>query len=545
MFFVGLGCLYPQTSFSGVQYFQPGYAYRHTLNPAFVPQWGYVSFPALGDINMGLTSNLGIADFLYPLKNGSVGTFLHPEVTPERFLKNIKRTNYLNLNFDMSIVSTGWFWGRSFWSVDVRVKAGVQLMAPYEFFEFLKRGMDKNPAVYNIKNMGAQAQAYTEIAVGYARDLDEQWSVGGKFKFLTGVSTASLWVRNMQITLSDEVWKVNSQADMHVFGRLVELETEDNLSLRFGGLSLPSGYGIAVDLGAEFRPAFANGLRFSASVLDLGFLCYGQENVRKYEAQGEVEYTGFEDLGMDMDLSGEIERLTDDMLGMFDFKEVPVYKNYVKRVTPTLNFAVEYGFWGNRFSVGLLSSTTFYALHPESELSVVGNIHPARWFSVSLAYAFVGNRRGLGWAVNITPKYGLNLFISSNYTPLYVGKAFMPLKRAHANVQFGLTFAIGNNRRYTYGASDYDNNAFPYTYRHPELNRPNRYEMFMDGDATDDVYGNSWWDDEETPAVEETPSVEEQSAPEEVENAPAEVESAPVEEENAAVEEQAEADENE
>ncbi|MDE7102550.1 MAG: hypothetical protein K2O37_07110, partial [Bacteroidales bacterium] len=156
-----------------------------------------------------------------------------------------------------------------------------------------------------------------------------------------------------------------------------------------------------------------------------------------------------------------------------------------------------------------------------------------------------GNRRGLGWAVNITPKYGLNLFISSNYTPLYVGKAFMPLKRAHANVQFGLTFAIGNNRRYTYGASDYDNNAFPYTYRHPELNRPNRYEMFMDGDATDDVYGNSWWDDEETPAVEETPSVEEQSAPEEVENAPAEVESAPVEEENAAVEEQAEADENE
>lgn len=539
VFLAGLGCLYPQTSFSGVQYFQPGYAYRHTLNPAFVPQWGYVSFPALGDINAGFTSNLGVADFLYPLKDGTVGTFLHPEVTPERFLKNIKRTNYININLDMSIISAGWFWGRSFWSVDVRVKAGLQLAAPYEFFELLKRGMDKNPAVYNIKNMGAQAQAYTEIAVGYARDLNEQWSVGGKFKFLTGVSTATFLVRDMQIYLSDDVWKVNSNADVHVFGRLVDLETADDLSVRFGEIA-PSGYGMAVDLGAEFRPAFAKGLRFSASLLDLGFLCFGQESVRKYEAQGEVEYTGFEDLGMDMDVSGEIERLTDDMLGMFDFTEVPVYKNYAKRVTPTLNFAVEYGFWGNRFSVGLLSSTTFYALHPESELSVVGNIHPARWFSVSLAYSFLGNRRGLGWAVNITPKYGLNLFISSNYTPLYVGRAFMPLKRAHANVQFGLTFAIGNNRRYTFGASDYDNNAFPYTYRYPELNKPNRYEMFMEGDATDDVYGNSWWDDEETPAPQSVESV-----PVEEEIAPVEEETTPAEEETAPAEEETEADENE
>ncbi|MBD5397339.1 hypothetical protein HDR62_04295 [bacterium] len=531
IFWMSFGCLYPQVSSSGVQYFQPGYAYRHTLNPALVPQWGYVGFPAVGNINVGLASNLGIADFLYPLNNGKVGTFLHPEVTPARFLKNIRRKNYININLDMDVLSAGWFWGRSFWSFDIRLKAGVQLTAPYEFFEFLKKGMDKNPASYNIKDMGMQAQAYTEFAIGYARDLNERWSVGGKFKFLVGAVSASLSVRDMQIYLSDEEWKVNSNADLHVFGRLLDVDFPDDgdFSLQFGELS-PAGYGIAVDLGMEFRPGFIKGLRFSASVLDLGFLCYNQESVRKYEAQGGVSFTGFENLGTDVDLNGAIEDLTDDVLGMLDFKEVPVYKNYVKRVMPTLNFAVEYGFWGNRFSVGLLSSTTFYALHPESELSVVGNIHPARWFSVSLAYAFLGNRRGLGWAVNITPKYGLNLFIASNYTPLYVNNSFIPLKRAHANVQVGLTFAIGNNRRYTFGASDHDNNAFPYTYRHPERNRPNRYEMFMDADdATDDVYGNSWWDDD----VEATPA---ESVP---------VESTPAEEGNVSMEEETETDENE
>ncbi len=530
IFCMGFGCLYPQT-FSGVQYFQPGYAYRHTLNPAFVPQWGYVGFPALGSINAGLSSNLGIADFLYPLDNGRVGTFLHPEVTPERFLKNIKKTNYLNINVDMSVLSAGWFWGRSFWSFDVRVKAGAQMVAPYSFFEFLKRGMDRNPTEYNIKNMGLQMQAYAEIGIGCARELNEQWTVGGKFKFLIGVASASLRIKDMQVSLSDEVWKVNSNADVHVFGRLADIDFSGGgfpPAFRFGELS-PSGYGMAVDLGMEFRPAFANGLRFSASLLDLGFLCYGQESVRKYEARGEAEFTGFEELGTDMDLSGEIENLTDDLLGMLDFEEVSVYRGYAKRVTPTLNFAVEYGFWGNRFSVGLLSSTTFYALHPESELSVVGNIHPARWFSVSLAYSFLGNRRGLGWAVNITPKYGLNLFIASNYTPLYVGRFFMPLKRAHANVQVGFTFAIGNNRRCTFGAPDYDNNAFPYTYRYPELNKPNRYEQYGEADMSDDVY-NSWWDDEETPAV-----------PQEASS----VESAPADEENEAADEETGADENE
>lgn len=488
---VGVGYLHAQISFAGVQYFQPGYAYRHALNPAFVPQWGYVGFPVVGSINVGLTSNLGIADFVYTLADGEKVSFMHPDVSPERFLDNIKKDNYLNMNADVSVLSAGWFWGRSFWTFDVRLKQGMQMTAPYELFEFVKKEELKNPTQYNMKNLGMEVLAYTEIGIGCARELDDRWTVGGKFKFLIGVSSVSFRVRDMQLSLIDETWKVSSDADLHVFGRFFDVERseEDGFSCRYGKFS-PSGYGMAVDLGAEFRPRFIKGLRFSASLLDLGFLCYKKENVHKYEARGEVEYT-------------PSETLAEDVHGMFDFAEVPVYEDYVKRVMPTLNLAVEYGFFGNRFSVGLLSSTTFYALRAESELSVVGNIHPARWFSVSLAYAFIGNRRGLGWAVNFTPKYGLNLFISSNYTPCYVNSDFVPLKRAHMNAQVGLTFAIGNNRRCTFGAPEHDNNAFPYTYRHPERNKPNRYETFGTTGTDEEVWEDPWGDFEEVKTVPE------------------------------------------
>ena len=94
---VGSGKLRAQSGVAGVEYFQPGYAYRHMLNPAFVPQWGYVGIPVLGLFNMDVRSNLGLADFLYPLENGKLGTFMHPEVSSEEFLSNIKKRNKIGI----------------------------------------------------------------------------------------------------------------------------------------------------------------------------------------------------------------------------------------------------------------------------------------------------------------------------------------------------------------------------------------------------------------------------------------------------------------
>lgn len=475
---VGSGKLSAQSGVAGVEYFQPGYAYRHMLNPAFVPQWGYVGIPVLGLLNMDVRSNLGLADFLYPLENGKLGTFMHPEVSSEEFLSNIKKRNKIGIGLNTNILSAGWFWGKAFWNVHVGLKSNLQLGIPYEFFDFVKNEMDANPTRYTISDLEASLRAYVEVGIGYSRVLNDEFSVGGKFKFLIGIAEAELRVNSMDIALSDEAWRINTNADFRVFGRILESEMPDGSTfptLAFGAIA-PAGYGAAIDLGGEYRPSFLPGLRFSLALTDLGFLSYKPQDIAQYTAKGEVLFEGFGNVGPDMDVEQEVDGLVSDLESMATFEEVPVDENLSRMINPTLNIGAEYGFWGNRFSVGLLNTTTFYHAYAQSDLSVIANIHPVRWFSVSLAYSFMGGGNGFGWALNITPSHGINLFLASNYTPLQVNPQFIPLKRANANIQLGLTIPLGRNRAYTQDKEPHDVNVFPYGFEDPE-NHPNKVMM--------------------------------------------------------------------
>jgi len=216
-------------------------------------------------------------------------------------------------------------------------------------------------------------------------------------------------------------------------------------------------------MGAEYRPSFLPGLRFSLSLLDLGFLAYPAQDITRYSASGEVQYDGLEEIGPGLDVEEAIKNTLDDMFSMFDFGKTDVEKSVGRMLNPVLNMGVEYALWNNRFSVGLLNTTTFHHCYTENELSVVANLRPVRWFSFSLAYSFLAGANGLGWALNFSPDVGLNLFLASNYLPLSVSPQLIPLKRAHADIQFGLVVPLGRNRLAIEDKNPMDVNVFPYT----------------------------------------------------------------------------------
>ncbi|MDE6438395.1 MAG: hypothetical protein K2L62_01945, partial [Muribaculaceae bacterium] len=51
-------------------YFLEGYNFRHNLNPALAPERNYISIPAIGNMGIGINSNVGVSTFLYKL-NGT------------------------------------------------------------------------------------------------------------------------------------------------------------------------------------------------------------------------------------------------------------------------------------------------------------------------------------------------------------------------------------------------------------------------------------------------------------------------------------------
>ena len=76
-------------------YFLDGYMYKYQLNPAFQGERGFIALPAIGKVSVGLESNMALGSFVYPTSDGTLITALHPDVSAEDFLKNIKKENLM------------------------------------------------------------------------------------------------------------------------------------------------------------------------------------------------------------------------------------------------------------------------------------------------------------------------------------------------------------------------------------------------------------------------------------------------------------------
>ncbi|MDE6396928.1 MAG: hypothetical protein K2K84_06635, partial [Muribaculaceae bacterium] len=70
--FMAAGALTATAQNTNSGYFLDGYTYRYQLNPAFGGDKGFVSMPALGNLNVGVNGNLHLNSVLYNLDGRTV-----------------------------------------------------------------------------------------------------------------------------------------------------------------------------------------------------------------------------------------------------------------------------------------------------------------------------------------------------------------------------------------------------------------------------------------------------------------------------------------
>ena len=87
-------------------YFVDDYTYRFQLNPAFGNSRGFVSMPALGNINVGVNGNIHLSDVFYNI-NGKTTTFMNPGVNASEFLGKISDVTKLRVNTKFDILVIG------------------------------------------------------------------------------------------------------------------------------------------------------------------------------------------------------------------------------------------------------------------------------------------------------------------------------------------------------------------------------------------------------------------------------------------------------
>lgn len=445
-------------------YFVRNSTQSHNFNAAFVPDQGYVGFPLLSgfDINMG--SNLGTKAILYPLDNGKTGLFLNNQVSSEQFLQNIRKNNYLDMHFGYELINAGWFTGKdSFWTLSIGAKADVETSLPREFFRLLKDGMYANPSTYSIENFGFGAGVYGQIALGYSRGLDnlvEGLRVGGKVKFLVSMADVEMNVEKLDLTLGSDRWSAVSRATASVMGGGVAVGYDDDgylNSINFDPSTLGvGGFGAAFDLGVEYvlsEDTPVDGMRFSLSVTDLGFISYNKNRATVLSSNEEIAFEGFD--GISIDGTGTSDFM-DEIMTMAALKNEAADKNQVRRLAATLYAGVDYPFLDDKMNVGLLYSARFGRFYTENELTLAWNYSPVRSFNIALSYSLLKTHSTMGWLITFVPKRGIGIFLGSDYTPLnYTAFQFdgfklpVPARECIFDVNFGLTISLGgSNRRY-------------------------------------------------------------------------------------------------
>ena len=219
--------------------------------------------PALGNINIGLNSNMKVKDILYN-RNGRTVLFMNPSVDPGEFLDKVKNKHRITESTRIQILGAGFkAWG-GYNTFELNARENVSANIPGDLYRLAKGGIENQ--IYNLSDLNAHADAYAELAFGHSRQLNEKWRVGAKVKFLFGIANIDANVNNAQVQLLNNNYIAISDASIQSSLNDVKYKMEEKMRGPDGDQHLHRyvsgvdktkwgvcGFGMAFDLGAEYK----------------------------------------------------------------------------------------------------------------------------------------------------------------------------------------------------------------------------------------------------------------------------------------------------
>ena len=430
-------------------FFMNDYAYSYKFNPSFIPTKGHVSILGLGNTGASVESNVDgrMFKFVEHPAEEVVDEYGYSYIkdaytTTEIDKKYIKADNKLNATVDMDLLSIGFRKGKFFHSIDLSLRADAGLRVPGPVLDVIADAialgedeeMDFTSA--SAKNIKIGANTYAELAYGLGWQLNDKLSVGARAKLLLGMAAVDVRFKNIDAQLNDDILSVNTDGRINLYmpssvnvpvkdGHydFDQLGEDDDFDVASG---MPSGFGVAFDLGASYK--IMDGLTASLSINDLGFIGW------KNSVCGE--------LGSFEINTAEEEEEDDDLIYIY-----PAGKGSMHGVTAKMNAAIEYEIPGAKgLSVGLLGTTRFAGLSSWSEGRLILTYEAPKVLSVAVSGAASNFGAGLGCALNLNlGPFGVFAGFDS-LVPLFSLDGGRPGSVVNTNARFGLSIVFGRKQ---------------------------------------------------------------------------------------------------
>lgn len=437
-------------------YFMETSNYRHQMNPALLDS-PYVGM-FFSNINIGMTGNIGAKQFIFDT-NGLPGytgnyrytTFMDPNVDAKTFLNKLHDKNRFDLYLNYNLFSVGFkAWG-GVNLLELNLRSNTNLTLPKGLFEFAKTAGEKEH--YEFGGLGMRTQNYMELALGHSRDINKQWRVGSKLKFLIGAAYADFTADNVTLDMTEDAWRIQSNAQMKASLLKSDVIHEDPSKnsadgrprvkeLDNFGFSLP-GFGMALDLGVTYKPI--ENLTLSAAITDLGFISW--KNTHHASSQGDYTFDGFNNIyiGSDKDQTEDIDdqfdQIGDDLEEMFS-----VYDDGTKTATQalaaTLNVGAEYKLPAyDKLKFGFLYTSRIHGKYSWHQGMLNVGVRPVKWFECNVNGAVTSTGVTAGGMLSLKAPH-FNFYIAADRFFSKMGKQGVPLNSSNGNITFGMTFPL-------------------------------------------------------------------------------------------------------
>lgn len=427
-------------------YFIENYLYRHDLNPAFGNEQSYVAIPLLGNANIATEGNVGLKTFLYNV-NGRTATFLHPGVSMDEFLGNIKDENKFSETVRLQLLGAGFKALGGYNTVEVNIREQAGIVAPGSLFRAMKEGL-KN-TTYDFGNIDSKGNAYAEIAFGHSRKVNDQLRLGAKVKVLIGLASETMKVTRGQLVLGEDGYTANVNAELSVSASDVAYshKVNENTNHKYvNGIDKAkmgvAGFGLAADLGAEYR--LNDALSFSASLLDLGFISYSNSYVASTKGDKSFntdKYIFNADDEAENSFENEFKRMKNDLSALYELDDMGDKGGVSRTLAATVNVGAKYTLPAyDKLNFGLLLSSRFNGKYSATNARLSANITPVKSFSAGVNISAGTYGVGMGWILNYNTK-GFGLFVGMDRLLGSVAKQLVPLN-ANSNLALGVNIPL-------------------------------------------------------------------------------------------------------
>lgn len=429
-------------------YFLDGAYHNYHMNPAMKPERGFFAV-GIGNLGFGTQGNVGLSNFLYPVGDNKLTTFMSGSVAADDFLSAMPDAANLGFNLDENILAMGIRMFGGYTTLGVSLHSATSLSLPKGFFEFAKNGLQQSSHSFSGINM--HTMNYASATLGYSHEIFKGFRLGVNAKYLIGLAYADITVDKLNLELGENHWMAESHAQAHIGAGIEVSPTVDEEGLITGfemGPIAPSASGLAFDLGIVYdMDHIVPGLTLSASVVDMGKITW-KHMMKGQSTDAKVEFNGFEEIDpndVESSLNAELERLTNDASKMVEYTYEGTEAMSTKLNT-TMYLGAEWKFckplgigvlYGQRFT-----QSTFNKWH---EVRGYLNFTPCRWLEASANYGTTSYGTSLGWMFNFHPA-GITFFVGSDYMITKVTPQFIPVDDLNAHITLGVNLALGKRK---------------------------------------------------------------------------------------------------